>query len=82
MRGVFLDATSAHPKEAESDSFLACAAKTKQRLAAARTRPYMPSLSSTIVVVSRGLREMLRYSDRKKAFNNTNVIRGFPLGRK
>ena len=60
-------ASSAHPREAESDSFLACAAKTKQRFAAARTRPARmrpctPSLSSTmIVVVSRVLREMLRY---------------------
>ena len=58
-------ASSAHPREAESDSFLACAAKTKQRLAAVRTRPCTPSFSSTIVVVSRLLRDMLRYSDRK-----------------
>ena len=38
-------ASSAHPKEAESDSFLAFAAKTKARLAAACTRPCTPSLS-------------------------------------
>ena len=58
-------APSAHPREAESDIFLAGAAKTKQRLAAARTRPCTPSLSSTIVVVSRVLREILRYSERE-----------------
>ena len=63
--GAFL-ASSAHPREAEIDRFLACAAKTKQRLAAARTRPCTPSLSSAIVVVSRVLRDSLRYSDRKK----------------
>ena len=58
-------ASSAHPREVESDSFLACAAKTTQRLAAARTRPCTRSLSSTVVVVNRLLRDMLRYSDRK-----------------
>ena len=47
--------SSAHPREAETDSFLAWASKTKQRLAAARTRPRAPSLTSTIVVVSRVL---------------------------
>ena len=75
-----------HPREAESGSFLACVATTKQRLAAARTRPCTPSLSSTLhasVVVSRVLREMLRYSDRKKtmALRNT-LVRGFAIGRK
>ena len=66
------------------DGFLACAAKTKQRLAAAHTRPCTPSLSSTSVVVSLGLREMLHYSDLKKSVDNTYVIRvrGFPIGRK
>ena len=65
-------ASSAHPRQAESNSFLACAAKTKRTPAAARTRPARtrpctPSLSSTIVVVvSRVLREMLRYSVREK----------------
>ena len=65
-------ASSTHRREAEGDSLLACAAKTKRRLAAgrtrpARTRPCTPSFSSTmIVVVSRVLREMLRYSDEKK----------------
>ena len=67
------------------DGFLACAAKTKQRLAAAHTRPCTPSLSSTNVVVSLWLREMLHYSDRKKALAiriYRYVIRGFPIGRK
>ena len=67
-------ASSAHPREAESDSFLACAAKTKQRLAAAGTRPCTLSLSSTIVVVSRVLREILRYSDREN-IDNTYLVR-------
>ena len=75
-------ASSAPPREAESDSFLVCAAKTKQRLGATHTRPYTPSLSSTNVVVSLGLREMLHYSDRKKGFDITYVIRGFPIGHK
>ena len=72
-------APSAHPREAESDSFLTCAARTKQGLAAAGTRPCTPSLSCTIVVVSRVLREILRYSDRE---NTWYVIRGFSIGRK
>ena len=61
------------PRWAETDNFLACAAKTKQRLAAARTRPCTPSLSSTIVVFNRMLREMLRYSDRKKTMTMRNT---------
>ena len=65
---------SAHPREAESDSFLTCAAKTKQRLAVAGTRPCTLSLSSTIVGVNRVLREILRYSDRKN-IDNTYLIR-------
>ena len=67
-------APSAHPREAESDSFLTCAAKIKQRLAAAGTRPCTLSLSSTIVVVSRVLREILRYSDREN-IDNTYLVR-------
>ena len=39
-------ASSVHPREAENESFLACAARTKQRLEAAHTRPCTPSLSS------------------------------------
>ena len=68
-------ASSAHPREAKSDSFLACAAKTKQRLAAAHTRPCTPSLSSTNVAVSLGLREMLHYiipiAKKEKNIDNT-----------
>ena len=79
-------ASSAHPREDESDSFLACAAKAKQRLAAAHTRPCTPSLSSTNVAVSLGLREMLHYiipiAKKEKNIDNTYVIRGFPIGRK
>ena len=78
-------ASSPHPREAESDSFLACAAKTKQRLAAVRTRPCTPSFSSTIVVVSRLLRDMLRYSDRRNKKHSQYVkylVRGFPIRRK
>ena len=69
-------ASSAHPREAESDSFLASAAKTKQRLAAARparTRPCTPSHSSTIAVVSRVLRETRGYYDRKKTLTIRNT---------
>ena len=87
-------ASSAHPREAKSDSFLACAAKTKQRLAAAHTRPCTPSLSSTNMVVSLGLREMLHYivaigKKRKKDrqyvrdtwFSDRRQIRMFPSNR-
>ena len=44
-----LRASSAHSREAESDSFLACAAKRKQRLSAASTRRCTPSLSSALL---------------------------------
>ena len=74
-------APSAHPREAESDSFLACAAKTKQRLAAAGTRPCTPSLSYIIVVVSRVLHEILRYSDRENMDNTYLVRNTWFLGR-
>ena len=59
------------PETESDDNFLACAAKTKQRLAAACTRSCTPSRSSTMLVVSRVLREMLRCTDRK----NTLTIR-------
>ena len=49
FRAWRFNAPSAHPREAESDSFLACGANQKQRLAAARTRRRMPSLSSALV---------------------------------
>ena len=81
---------SAHPREAESDSFLTCATKTKQRLAAARTRPCTPSLSSihSSEVVSPVLCEM-RYSDREKKtlkirntwFPDRTQVRVFPPNR-
>ena len=86
-------ASSAHPREAESDSFLACAAKTKQRFAAARTRPARmrpctPSLSSTMILaVSLVMREILRYSDRKKTLTipiaipiRNTMVCAFPIG--
>ena len=83
-------APSAHPREAESDSFLTCATKTKQRLAAARTRPCTPSLSSihSSEVVSPVLCEM-RYSDREKKtlkirntwFPDRTQVRVFPPNR-
>ena len=44
-----LRASSAHSREAESDSFLTCAAQKKQRLSAASTRRCMPSLSSALL---------------------------------
>ena len=72
-------ASPTHPREAESDSFLAWDAKTNRGL-----RPCTPSPSSSIVVVSPGLREMLRYSDRKKdyarntLFSDRTRIRRFP----
>ena len=44
-------APSAHRSDAESDNSLVCAARNKTRLAAARTRRRMPSLSSTFVGV-------------------------------
>ena len=42
-------ASSAHSREADSDSFLACVAKTKQRLSAASTRRCTPSPSSALL---------------------------------
>ena len=61
---------SAHPREAENDSFLGYAAKINQRLAAARARPCTPSLSSVIVVVSRVLREIDAALFRSEKNNN------------
>ena len=55
----------------------------QNRLAAARTRPCTPSLSSTILVVSRVFRDALFRSEKQKNIDNTSyVIPGFPIGRK
>ena len=63
FRGWHFRARSAHARDAESDSFLACAAKKKERLAAVSTRRSMPSVSSALVgVYHRALCEMLRFS--------------------
>ena len=55
-------ASFAHPRDPEGDSFLAWAAKAKQRLAAARTRRHKPSLSSTLGGVSRALCDLPCFS--------------------
>ena len=49
LRGWNFRPPSGQARDAEGDTFLACAAKKKERLAAARTRRRMPSLSSALV---------------------------------
>ena len=59
-------ASSAHPREAESDSSLARVAKT-EACGGAHATMHAVALIYKNVVVSQGLREMLHYSDREKA---------------
>ena len=74
-----LRASSAHPREAESYSFLACAAKENNRLSAATTRRCTPSLSSApLGTRQRVLCEMLLFSDLIKFREQYLVFRWNP----
>ena len=75
-------ASSPHPREA-GRSLLACVAKTKQKLAAAHTQQFTPSLSSTNKRGSQpGDARDATLSRSEKCVDYKYVTRGFPIGRK
>ena len=75
-----LRTSSVHSREAESDSFLACAAKVTQRLPAASTRRCNPLLSSALLGACR-LCVCVRccfFRSHKNRFPDRTQIRIFP----